>query len=229
LATPSASASLSALNRDIKDSPFDHFIQTDAAINHGNSGGPLFNRSGEVIGVDTAIVSPTSGSVGLGFAIPANDARYIANRLWHDGSLRSADLGIKIAVITDDMAVALGLPRPMGSIVSAVSPGGPAALAGLQVGDVIFRYDDQNPRDDRALLRAIAKSISGRAVPVTLLRAGRELTVRVTPCETPATATAARVVSDQAPRPTTLVPADLGLSLGTLTADLRTSYGLQTQ
>ena len=224
-----SSGIVSALNRDIKDGPYDHFIQTDAAINHGNSGGPLFNRSGEVIGVDTAIVSPTAGSVGLGFAIPANDARFIANRLWHDGSVRSADLGIKIEGITQDMAVALGLPRPTGSIVSAVTPGGPAASAGLQVGDVVLRYDNQNPSDDRALLRAIARSTLGRAVPVTLLRAGHELTVQVSPCETPDTATTASVGSGQAPRPATLVPADLGLTLTTLTADLRASYGLQTQ
>jgi serine protease Do len=224
-----SSGIVSALNRNISSTPFDHFIQTDAAINHGNSGGPLFNRNGEVIGVDTAIISPTTGSVGLGFAIPANDARYIADRLLHDGSIRFADLGIKIEEVTHDVAAALGLPRPMGSIVCAVSPDGPAASAGLQVGDVILRYDDQTTSDERALLRAIARSTIGRAVPVTILRAGHEQTIQVTPGGSPETIATAGAVSGQAPSPATLVPADLGLSLSTLTADQRTRYGLQMQ
>jgi serine protease Do len=224
-----SSGIVSALNRNIMSSPYDDFIQTDAAINHGNSGGPLFNRNGEVIGVDTAIISPTTGSVGLGFAIPANDARYIADRLMHDGSIRLANLGIKIEEVTHDVAAALGLPRPMGSIVAAVSPDGPAASAGLQVGDVILHYDNQTPSDERALLRAIARSTIGRAVPVTILRAGHEQTMQVTPGESPETVTTAGVVSGQAPRPATRVPANLGLSLSTLTADLRARYGLQMQ
>ena len=126
-----------------------------------------------MIGVDTAIVSPTVGSVGLGFAIPANDARFIADRLLQDGTIRSAYLGVKIEQVTPDMATALGMNQPMGSIVAAVSHDSPAAAAGLQVGDVILRYDNQTPSDDRALLRTIARSTIGSAVPVTLLRAGR--------------------------------------------------------
>jgi serine protease Do len=224
-----SSGIVSALNRNISSSPYDDFIQTDAAINHGNSGGPLFNRNGEVIGVDTAIISPTAGSVGLGFAIPANDARFIADRLLRDGSMRLAYLGIRIEEVTHDVATALGLPRPMGSIVAAVSPDSPAASAGLQVGDVILHYDNQTPSDDRALLRAIARSIIGRAVPVTILRAGHKQTMQVTPGESPETMTTAGAVSGQASRPATLVPANLGVSLRTLTADLRARNGLQAQ
>jgi serine protease Do len=224
-----SSGIVSALNRNISDGPYDDFIQTDAAINHGNSGGPLFNGSGKVIGVDTAIISPTTGSAGLGFAIPANDARFIADRLLHDGSIRFADLGIKIEEVTQDAAAALGLPRPMGSIVSAVSSDGPAASAGLQVGDVILHYDNQTPSDDRALLRAIAKSTIGRAVPVTILRAGREDTIQVTPGGSRESIATAGAVSGRTPSPATLVPADLGLSLSMLTADQRTRYGLQMQ
>ncbi len=224
-----SSGIVSALNRNISSSPYDDFIQTDAAINHGNSGGPLFNRSGEVIGVDTAIISPPTGSVGLGFAIPANDARFIADRLLCDGSVRFAYLGIRIEKVTHDAAAALGLSRPMGSIVSAVSPDGPGASAGLQVGDVILRYDNQTPSDERALLRVIARSIIGRAVPITILRAGHEQTMHVVPTESPESMTTARVVSGPATKPATLVPANLGLSLSTLTADLRARYGLQTQ
>jgi serine protease Do len=224
-----SSGIVSALNRNISSGPYDDFIQTDAAINHGNSGGPLFNRNGDVIGVDTAIISPTTGSVGLGFAIPANDARFIADRLLHDGSIRFAYLGIKVEQVTHDVAAALGLPRPMGSIVSAVNSDGPAASAGLRVGDVILHYDNQTPSDDRALLRAIARSTVGRAVPVTILRAGREQTIQVNPGESPETITTAGAVSGQASSPATLVPANLGLSLSTLTADERSRYGLQMQ
>jgi serine protease Do len=117
----------------------------------------------------------------------------------------------------------------MGSIVSAVSPDGPAASAGLQVGDVILRYANQTPSDERALRRAIAKSIIGRAVAVTILRAGHEQTTQVTPSESPEAVTTAGAVSGHAPSPATLVPTNLGLSLSTLTADLRTGYGLQIQ
>ena len=120
-----SSGIVSALNRNIMDTPYDDFIQTDAAINHGNSGGPLFNRSGEVIGVDTAIISPTTGSVGLGFAMPSNDARYVANRLLRDGSITPAFIGVKVEQVTQDIATALGMPQPTGSIVSAGAPGLP--------------------------------------------------------------------------------------------------------
>jgi serine protease Do len=220
---------VSALNRNIMDTPYDDFIQTDAAINHGNSGGPLFNRAGEVIGVDTAIISPTTGSVGLGFAIPANDARYVANRLLHDGSIRPSYLGIKIEEVTQDMAEALGMPRPTGSIVAMVREGDPAAMAGLQIGDVILRYDNQTPADERAMLRAFARSTVGQAVPVTVLRAGGEQTMKVTPIAWPQMETASATGSAQAANPAMLVPPNLGLSLSPLTADLRAHYGLQME
>jgi serine protease Do len=218
---------ISALNRNIMDTPYDDFIQTDAAINHGNSGGPLFNRAGEVIGVDTAIISPTTGSVGLGFAIPANDARYVANRLLHDGSIRSAYLGIKIEEVTQEMAEALGMRQPAGSIVAMVREGDPAAMAGLQVGDVILRYGNQSPPDERAMLRAFARSAIGQPVPVTVLRAGSEQALKVTPVAWPQTETASASGSTQAASPAMLVPPNLGLSLGTLTPDRRAHYGLQ--
>ena len=218
---------VSALNRNIMDTPYDDFIQTDAAINHGNSGGPLFNRAGEVVGVDTAIISPTTGSVGLGFAIPANDARYVANRLLHDGSIRPAYLGIKIEEVTQDMAEALGMPRPMGSIVAMVRDGDPAAMAGLQIGDVILRYDNQPQSDERAMLRAFARSTVGKAVPVTVLRAGSEQTMQVTPIIWPQMETTSNTGSGQPASPAMLVPPNLGLSLSTLTPDRRAHYGLQ--
>ncbi len=217
---------VSAVNRSIKDTPYDDLIQTDAAINHGNSGGPLFNRHGEVIGIATAILSPTAASAGLGFAIPANDARFVADRLLRDGRLRQGYIGIKTEQVTQDMAAALGMAQPIGSMVAVVRTGEPAEVAGVQVGDVILRYDNQPVSDDRALLRDIARSTIGRAVPVTLLRGGREQTLSVTPGDWPDPASS---VSPEAPKPVMLVPPDLGLSLSALTADLRARHGLQTQ
>jgi len=217
---------VSALDRDIHETRFDSFIQTDAAINHGNSGGPLFNRTGEVIGVDTAIISPTSGSVGLGFAIPAKDAQYVANRLLRDGSIRPAYLGLKIEEVTQDMAIALGMPRPMGSIVALVHDGHPAAKAGVQVGDVILRYNNETLADERAMLRAFAKSDIGKPVPITVLRAGKELTLQVTPIAWPNTESTSGTGAGQATKVAMLVPPNLGLSLSTLTSDLRARYGL---
>jgi serine protease Do len=224
-----SSGIVSALNRNIMDTPYDDFIQTDAPINHGNSGGPLFNRSGEVIGIDTAIISPTTGSVGLGFAIPANDAQFVANRLLHDGHARAAYLGIKIQEVTTDIAAALGMSQPMGSIVSLVHQDGPAGVAGLQIGDVILRYDNITPSDERALLRAIARSTIGQAVPATVLRGGHEQTMRVTPVAWPEAATTSGIRPGQVSKPAMLVPQNLGLNLSSLSADRRAQYGLQTQ
>ena len=217
---------VSAVNRSIKDTPYDDLIQTDAAINHGNSGGPLFNRHGQVIGIATAILSPTAASAGLGFAIPANDARFVADRLMRDGRLRQGYIGIKTEQVTQDMATALGMAQPIGSMVAVVRTGEPAEVAGLQIGDVILRYDNQSVTDDRALLRDIARSTIGRAVPVTVLRGGREQTLSVTPGDWPDPVSS---VSTEAPKPAMLVPPDLGLSLSALTADLRARHGLQTQ
>ncbi len=216
---------VSALNRNLMDTPYDDFIQTDAAINHGNSGGPLFDRDGAVIGVDTAIISPTTGSAGLGFAIPSNIARFIADRLIRDGETRPGYLGFKVETVTSELAAALDMTQPIGSIIDSVNAGGPAAAAGLQVGDVILRYGNETPSDERALLRDIAKSTIGQSVPVTLVRASRELTLQVTPAAWPET----RGMSGGAPRPAITVPANLGLNLRVLTADLRAQYGLRMQ
>jgi len=218
---------VSALNRNIMDTPFDDFIQTDASINHGNSGGPLFNRQGEVIGVDTAIISPTTGSVGLGFAIPANDARFVAARLMQGGQIVLPYLGVKVEQVTPDMAVALDMKQAVGSIVAAVHVGGPAATAGVQVGDIILRFNNQTPADERALLRAIAKATVGASVPVTFLHDGQEHTVQVKLSAWPAVDGNSGAAAGPARKPVMLVPANLGLSLSALTNDLGAHYGLQ--
>jgi serine protease Do len=142
-----------------------------------------------------------------------------------DGQIRPGYLGFKIETETSDLAAALDMPQPIGSIIDSVHVDGPAAAAGLQVGDVILHYNNQTPSDERALLRDIAKSTIGRPVPVTRLRAGRELTLQATPAAWPET----RVMSGEAPRPAITVPANLGLNLRVLTADLRAQYGLRMQ
>ena len=220
---------VSALNRNIKATPYDDFIQTDAAIHHGDSGGPLFNRAGEMIGIATAILSPGAGSAGLGFAIPANDAKFFATRLMHDGQYRAPYLGLRVERVTQNMAVALGMPQPIGSIVSVVRLGGPAEAAGLQVGDVIVRYDNKTPSDERALLRSIDMSTIGQAVPITVLRDGREQTLHATPTDWPEPDSIGGAGPAQPAGPVMPVPPDLGLSLSALTADARMRHGLAGQ
>ena len=224
-----SSGIVSALNRNIMESPYDDFIQTDAAINHGNSGGPLFNMHGEVIGIDTAIVSPTTGSAGLGFAIPASNAQFIIGRMLKYGWLRPSWLGMIVQQVTPDMARALGMARPEGSIVAAVVPGGPADTAGLQVGDVVLRFGDKTPSDERALLRMVAVAPEGQASSLTIWRAGHEQVIPVTVAEWPRQQwDKYDMVTKAAPLHWTL-PADFGLTLADLSDRNRAHYGLDLQ
>jgi serine protease Do len=149
---------VSALNRNIMETPYDHFIQTDAAINHGNSGGPLFNMQGEVVGMDTAIISPTTGSAGLGFAIPTSGVRFVVDRIEKYGWMRPAWLGVKVEQVTPELAEAIGMPNPQGEIIANVFDNSPASAAGFQVGDVIMQFGDQKPPNEPALLRDIEGS-----------------------------------------------------------------------
>ena len=169
------------------DTPFDDYIQTDAAINHGNSGGPLFNTRGEVIGVNTALYSPTEqgGSLGIGFAIPGNDARNAADQLRRFGHLQQGWLGLRTQDVTPNIADALGLPVPYGAIVVGVEPDGPAARAGLQVGDVVLKFGKQAPKDARALARMAAVTAVGETAPVLFWRDGKEQTITATVAEWP--------------------------------------------
>jgi serine protease Do len=222
-----SSGIVSALNRDIMDTPYDNFIQTDAPINHGNSGGPLFNRDGDVIGMDTAIISPTTGSVGLGFAIPSNDAQFIASRLIQFHWIRPGWLGVKVEGITSEMAQALGLPDAKGSIVAYVRPDGPGAAAGIKVGDILRRYDGHAPRDDRDLLRMIGQTAAGQTVPINLLRDNQPLTVQATIQEWPRAEWDSRYPTPSVAAQPLSIPHNLGLSLSELTDDLRARYRLQ--
>jgi serine protease Do len=221
-----SSGVVSALNKSINASPYDDYIQTDASINHGNSGGPLFNTAGEVIGMDTALISPTSGSVGLGFAQPSEDVKFVTERLIRNGWTRPGWAGGAVEEMTPELALALGMPSPKGSILTALAAGGPAATAGLQVGDVVLRFGDRTPRDTRELKRLIAVTTEGQIVPIVVLRDGQEHTFQVTIKLWPESAAEIKAQSTQAAAPTFTIPPDLGLSLSAITNDVRAKFGL---
>jgi serine protease Do len=217
---------VSGLNRNIMETPYDEFIQTDAAINHGNSGGPLFDMKGEVVGINTAIVSPTAGSAGLGFAIPASDASFIVDQLRKFGALHPGWLGLKVQQVTPDMAQALGMSQPRGSIIAIVTPHGPAEQAGLQVGDVVTSIDDKPVSDERALLRAIAKSAAGQVLKIGGLRAGQDVSFTATISHWPREQWDALDAVTPTKPPPISVPPDLGLTLAPLNDETRTKFGL---
>lgn len=170
---------VSARNRDIHAGPYDNFIQTDAAINKGNSGGPLFDMDGRVIGINTAIASPNGGSIGIGFALPSKTAIAVVDQLKQFGETRRGWLGVRIQAVTDDIAESLGLKEAKGALVAGISEGGPSAKAGIQAGDVIIRFDGKDVPNVRELPRMVADSAIDKKVPVTVLRKGKEVTVDV--------------------------------------------------
>ncbi len=218
---------VSALNRDIQNSPYDDLIQTDAAINHGNSGGPLFDMKGGVVGVDSDLISPTSGSVGLGFALPASSARFVVDRLMGHDEVRPAWIGIKVQQITLDLAQGMGLIRPQGSVVSWVIPGGPAQKAGLQIGDIILRIDGKPPSDERALLRDIAETHAGDTIALMISRSGQEQTLSVATKEWPRSQWDKVDAPLQVKKPDVVIPRDLGLSLSAIPAASKANMGLE--
>src|SRR5438477_2726137 len=155
---------VSARNRDISAGPYDDFIQTDAPINRGNSGGPLFDMDGNVIGINSAIFSPSGGSVGIGFAIPSNLARDVIQQLRQFGIARRGWIGVRIQQVTPEIAEGLGLPTTQGALVAGVTGGGPAARAGLINGDLITGFDGKPVPDDRTLARIVADTPIGKTV-----------------------------------------------------------------
>jgi serine protease Do len=219
---------VSALNRNITETPYDDFIQTDAAINHGNSGGPMVDVHGEVVGVATALFSPTdAGSIGLGFAIPAYDVQFVIDRLRKYGDLHFGFMGMRMQDVTTDMADALGLKPPRGAIIASVLPEAPAAAAGVEPGDVVLMYDNKPFTDIRALGRMIATSQIGATVPVTVWRGGKEVKLSAKidkfPEEMPAkdsgkAGAGARVFGTN--------PAQIGMDLESLTDEGREKFKL---
>ena len=171
---------VSARNRDISAGPYDDFIQTDAPINRGNSGGPLFDMDGNIVGVNSAIFSPSGGSVGIGFSIPSNLVREVIDQLRKYGTTRRGWLGVRIQQVTSDIAEGLGLPNTKGALVADVTPGGPAAKGGIENGDLILAFDGKPIPDSRTLPRVVADTAIGKTVNVDVLRKGKKQTVKIT-------------------------------------------------
>lgn len=168
---------VSARNRDIDSGNYDNYIQTDAAINSGNSGGPLFNLNGEVLGVNTAIITPTGGSVGLGFSIPSNLAQQISDQLIEFGEARRGWFGVNIQNADRDLAQAYGLEEGTGVILTRIADDGPASKADFEIGDLILTFDGRPVTNERALSRIVADTEIGKTVDVELVRDGRKRTV----------------------------------------------------
>ncbi|MSP50354.1 MAG: DegQ family serine endoprotease [Alphaproteobacteria bacterium] len=170
---------VSARARDINSGPYDDFIQTDASINKGNSGGPLFNMAGEVIGVNTAIYSPTGGSIGIGFSVPSNLAKPVAEQLREFGRTKRGWLGVKIQGVTEEIAESLGLGKARGAMIASISENGPAEKAKLKAGDVILTFDGKDVTEMRRLPRIVMETGVNKDVPVQVWRDGKPLTLSV--------------------------------------------------
>jgi serine protease Do len=216
---------VSARGRELSGT-YDDFIQTDAAINKGNSGGPLFNMDGQVIGVNTAILSPTGGSIGIGFSMASNVVSHVVDQLKQYGETRRGWLGVRIQDVTPDVADAMGLASAHGALVTDV-PDGPSKDAGIQAGDVIITFNGKDVTDSKTLVNAVADAPIGQSVPVVVLRGGQEKTFDVVlgRRET-AEADQAQPAATQAPaKPETGTV--LGMTLMPLTEDMLPDLGLQ--
>ncbi len=219
---------VSARGRNIESGPYDNYIQTDAAINKGNSGGPLFNMKGEVIGINTAILSPTGGSVGIGFAVPSANALPIINQLREFGETRRGWLGVRIQNVDDATAEALGLGGARGALIAGVDDKGPAKPAGLEVGDVITKFDGRDVKESRDLPRIVASTPVGKAVDVTVMRKGKEFTKQVTLGRLEDGERAQQAGLNQPPTDTpSATRRALGLELSGVTEELRRRYNIK--
>lgn len=170
---------ISARGRDIGSGPYDDFLQIDASINKGNSGGPAFNLDGDVVGINTAIYSPSGGSVGIGFAIPASTAKEVITSLKDNGAVTRGWLGVQIQPVTDDIAEGLNLKDKKGALVADVTDQSPALAAGIKTGDTITKVGDEDVSDPRDLAKKVARYAPGKTVSVTLVRDGKTMTIPV--------------------------------------------------
>jgi len=219
---------VSARGRDIHQGQYDDFIQTDASINRGNSGGPLFNMDGQVIGINTAIFSPSGGSIGIGFSIPSNNAKNIVSQLREFGHPRRGWLGVKIQQVTPDIAESLGLKDASGAMIAGVTDGGPADRAKIRNGDIVLKFGGQPVKEMHTLPRVVADAEVGKQVPVVLWRDGKEVTVQTTLAERP---TDAKLASADVGKPADAAkPTDisgLGLKVAPVSQDLKDKFSLQ--
>jgi serine protease Do len=217
---------VSARGRDIHAGPFDDFLQLDAAINRGNSGGPTFNLTGQVVGINTAIYSPNGGSVGIGFAIPSNMAKTVIAQLKDHGSVERGWLGVQIQQMTPEIASSLGLQNDHGALIADVNAKGPAAKAGLKQGDVILKYNGRDIDQLHDLPRLVAETASGTSAPMTVWRNGHEEQLQATVGQMPnEQQTASAETQDQGQQAAPERSSALGLQLGRL--DNRTRQQLR--
>jgi serine protease Do len=220
---------VSARNRDINSGPYDSYIQTDAAINRGNSGGPLFNLDGEVIGVNTLIISPSGGSIGIGFAVPSKTVAGVVDQLRQFGELRRGWLGVRIQQVTDEIAESLNIKPARGALIAGVDDKGPAKPAGIEPGDVVIKFDGKDIREPKDLSRVVADTAVGKAVDVVVIRKGEEQTKQVTlgRLDDGDKAVQASVKSQPEPAEKPVTQKALGLDLTGLSKDLRTRYKIK--
>jgi serine protease Do len=220
---------VSARNRDINSGPYDNYIQTDAAINRGNSGGPLFNLNGEVIGVNTAIISPSGGSIGIGFAVPSDSAMPVIDQLRQYGEARRGWLGVRIQQVTDDIAESLSIKPPHGALIAGVDDKGPAKPGGIQPGDVVVKFDGHDIKEMRDLPRIVADTPVGKQVDVVVIRQGKEEThqVKIGRLQDTDKVAAADAKKDAVPEQKSTVQKTLGLELSSLSDDLRKKFKIR--
>ena len=219
---------VSARGRDIRAGPYDDFFQIDAPINRGNSGGPSFTLEGKVFGVNTAIFSPSGGSVGIGFAIPANLAKPVIDSLMRSGKVARGWLGVRIQSVSEEIAESLGLPETDGALVASVTPGGPAARSQIQAGDVILEFDGKDINRMRSLPRLVAETPIGKEAHVKLWRKGQQLDLTVVLGELPEDEQIAELGQPQdAPAPSANAKIEpLGITIASLEKEQRTQFGL---
>jgi serine protease Do len=220
---------LSARQRDINSGPYDDFLQTDASINRGNSGGPMFNMDGQVIGINTAIYSPSGGSIGIGFAIPSVLAREVVSELINepDHTVHRGWIGVRIQAVTDEIAESLGLDKARGALVASVNDKGPAQTAGIQPGDVVLTFDGRPVTDMRHLPRIVAETAVDKDVTVTVWRKRHEVSLQVKVgrlVETSEQASAQQAPAKKEPKGTTVTM--LGLTLSDITPELKEKFAL---
>src|SRR3979411_927675 len=220
---------VSARNRDINSGPYDSYIQTDAAINRGNSGGPLFNLDGEVIGVNTLIISPSGGSIGIGFAVPSKTVLGVVDSLRQCGELRRGWLGVRIQQVTDEIAESLNIKPARGALIAGVEDKGPAKPAGIEPGDVVVKFDAKDINEPKDLSRVVADSTVGKEVEVVVIRKGKEETRKVKLGRLADTEqvqqAAAKTKEKNTEKPVTQKA--LGLDLAALSKDLRSKYKIK--
>jgi serine protease Do len=220
-----AAGIISAVARDIHSSPYDDYLQTDAAMNRGNSGGPMFNTAGEVIGINTVIYSPSGGSIGIGFALPSTLARPIIEQLKATGKVERGWIGARVQPMTEDLAETVGLDKPRGAMIAAVDAGSPAAQMKLQPGDVILSYEGTPIERSRLLPRMIAATPPNKPVKLTFWRDGKEYEVELKTAALDPNRPPPPPPEPEKPKPPATVDA-FGLKLAKITPELRKQFSL---